>query len=177
MNPLSNNRLFTMVSTTQMQRSTTHHSAKKAKTDTKWLLPYTNWSVMLWVGLTLRLHIWNIVILEFARTSTIQLLQQFLYFIFKSSKHPISLSFIRFQCILHHSRVLLSEFWNFYKLRRVDLISGGNQFWRKYELLGPPFCISILKVLSIQFLGHSLDVSVFCMVQKYFSQSHQISTN
>ena len=109
MNPLSNNRLFTMVSTTQMQRSTTHHSAKKAKTDTKWLLPYTNWSVMLWVGFTLRLHIWNIVILEFARTSTIQLLQQFLYLISMHSA-PFKSTFVRV-------------------LKFLQIKEGGPNFW------------------------------------------------
>ena len=69
-----------------------------------------------------------------------------LYFNFKSFMDPNFLSFIRFQCILHDSVVLFSESWNFYKLKRVDLISGWNQFCPKSELFGPPFCISILKV-------------------------------
>ena len=69
-----------------------------------------------------------------------------LYFNFKSFLDPNSLSFIAFQCILHDSGVLFSESWNFYKLKRGDLISGGNQFCRMSELFGPPFCISILKV-------------------------------
>ena len=51
------------------------------------------------------------------------------------------LSFIRFQWILYDSAVLFSESWNFYNLTRGDLISGGNQFCRKSELFGPPFCI------------------------------------
>ena len=70
-----------------------------------------------------------------------------LYVNFKSLMDTISSSFIRFQCILHDSGVLFSESWNFYKLKKGDLISGGNQFCRKSELFGPPFCISILKVL------------------------------
>ena len=57
-----------------------------------------------------------------------------LYFNFKRSKYPISSPFIIFQCILHDSGVLFSESWNFYKLKRGDLISGGNQFCRKTEL-------------------------------------------
>ena len=55
-----------------------------------------------------------------------------------------------------------------------DLISGGNQFCRKSELFGPPFCISILKVLWIQIHLHSLDLmhsawlrSTFLRVLKY----------
>ena len=100
-----------------------------------------------------------------------------LHFNFKSSKYPISSSFIRFQCILHDSGVLFSESWNFYKLKRGDLISVGNQFCRMSELFGPPFCISILKVLWTQFLCHSLDFNAFCMIQEYFSQSLEISTN
>ena len=72
----------------------------------------------------------------------------FLYFNFKRFLDPNSLSFIRFQCILHDSGVIFAECWNFYKLKRGDLISGGNRFCRKSELFGPPpFCISILKVL------------------------------
>ena len=70
-----------------------------------------------------------------------------LYFNFKSFLDPNSSPFISFQCILYDSGVLLSESWNFYKLKRGDLISGGKQFCRKSELFGPPFCISILKVL------------------------------
>ena len=72
---------------------------------------------------------------------------------------------------MHDSEVVLSGFSNFYKLKRVDLISGGNQFCRISELFGPPFCISILKVLWIQILRHSLDFSPFCMNQEDFSES------
>ena len=100
-----------------------------------------------------------------------------LYLDFKSFVDPNSSSFIRFQCILHDSGVLFSESWNFYKLKRGDLISGGNQFCRMSELFGPPFCISILKVLWTQILRHSLDFNAFCMIQEYFSQSLEISTN
>ena len=79
----------------------------------------------------------------------------FLYFNFKSFTDPNSSSFIRFQCILHDWGVLFSESLNFYKLKKGDLISGGNQFCRKSELFGPPFYISILKVLRTQILCHS----------------------
>ena len=100
-----------------------------------------------------------------------------LYFNFKSFTDPNSSSFIRFQCILHDSGVLFSESWNFYKLKRGDLISGGNQFCRKSELFGPPFCISILKVLWNQIHCNLLDFNAFCMIDEYFSESLQISTN
>ena len=101
----------------------------------------------------------------------------FLYFNFKSFLDAISLSFIRFQCILHDSGVIFAECWNIYKLKREDLISGGNQFCRKSELFGPPFCISILKVLCTQILRHWLDFNAFCMIQERFSQSLGISTS
>ena len=65
---------------------------------------------------------------------------------FESFLDRNSSSFTRFQCILYDSGVLLSGFSNLYKLKRGDLISGGNQFCRMSELFGPPFCISILKV-------------------------------
>ena len=100
-----------------------------------------------------------------------------LYFNFKSFMDPNWLLFIRFQCILHDSGVLFSESWNVYKLKRGDLISGGNQFWRKSELFGPPFSISILIVWWTQFLPHSLDFNAFCMIQEYFSQSLEMFTN
>ena len=86
-------------------------------------------------------------------------------------------SFIRFQGILCDSGVLFSEFSNFRKLKRGDLISWGNQFCRKSELFGSPFCISILKVLWTQILCHSLDFNAFCMIPYYFSHSLKISTN
>ena len=100
-----------------------------------------------------------------------------LYFHFKSFLHPNSLSFIRFHWIFHVSRVLFSLFWNFWKLKRGDLVSGRNQFCRKSELFGPLFCISILKVLSTEFLLHSLDFNACSMIQEYFSQRPGISTN
>ena len=64
-----------------------------------------------------------------------------LYFNFKSFTDPNSSSVIRFECIPHDSGVLFSESWNFYKLKKGDLISGWNEFCRKSELFGPPFCI------------------------------------
>ena len=54
----------------------------------------------------------------------------FLCFIFKSFNYWISSSFLRFQWILHDSGLLFSEFLNFCKLNKWDLISGGNQFCR-----------------------------------------------
>ena len=49
-----------------------------------------------------------------------------LYLNFKSYKDPNSSSFTRFQCILHDSGVLFSQFSNFKKLKRGDLIWGGT---------------------------------------------------
>ena len=100
-----------------------------------------------------------------------------LYFNLKSSVDPNSSSFIRFQSILHEWGRLFSESWNFYKLKRGDLISGGNQFCRMSELFGPPFCISILKVLWTLILCHALDLSPLCMNEEDFSESPEISTN
>ena len=100
-----------------------------------------------------------------------------LYFNFKSFMEPNHSSLIRFQWILHNWGVLFSESRNFYKLKRGDLISWGNQFCRMSELFGPPFCISILKVLWTQIHRHSLDFNAFCMIQEYFFQSLEISTN
>ena len=53
----------------------------------------------------------------------------------------------------------------------------GDQFCRKSELFDPPLCISILKVLWTQFLRHSLDLNVFCMIQEYILQSLENCTN
>ena len=100
-----------------------------------------------------------------------------LYLIFKRFLDPNCPSFIRCQWILLDSIGLSSESWYFCKLKMVDLISGGNQFSRKTELFGHPFCISFLKVLRTGILRHSLDFSAFCMIQCYFCQSLEISTN
>ena len=100
-----------------------------------------------------------------------------LYFNFKSFNNPISSSFIRLQCILHNSGVIFSDFWNFVKLKRGNQISGENQFYRKFELFGPPFCISILKYSRNQFLRHSLDFIAFCRIQEKFPQTFEISIN
>ena len=100
-----------------------------------------------------------------------------LYFNFESFMDSNFSSFIRFQWILPDSGVRFSELWTFYKLKRGDLISVGNQFCRKSELFGSAFCISILKGLWRQRLRHSLDFNAFCMIQEYFFQSIEISTN
>ena len=94
-----------------------------------------------------------------------------LYFNFKSFMEPNFSSFLRVQYILHDSGVFFLESWNFYKLKRGDLISGGNQFCRMSELFRPPFCISILKDLWTQIHPNSLDFNAVCMMQEYFSQS------
>ena len=85
-----------------------------------------------------------------------------LYFNFKSFKDPNSFSNIRFQCKLYDSGVLFSESSNFQKSKRGDVISWGNQFCRTTELFGPPYCISILKVLNTQIFCYSLDFNAFC---------------
>ena len=54
-----------------------------------------------------------------------------LYFNFENFMDQNCLSFIIFQCILHDSGVFFSGFWNFYKLKIGDPISGGKQFCRK----------------------------------------------
>ena len=100
-----------------------------------------------------------------------------LYLNFKIFIDPNSSSFIILICILHDSGLLFSESWNFNKLKSGDLISGGNQFSRKSELFGPAFCIWILKVLWTQIHRYSLDLNAFSMIQGYFSQSLEISTN
>ena len=89
-----------------------------------------------------------------------------LYFNFKSFMDPNPSSFIRFQCILHDSGELFSESWNVYKLKWGNLISKGNQFSRKSELFGPPFCISVLKVLWTEIHLHSSHFNVVCMIQE-----------
>ena len=100
-----------------------------------------------------------------------------LYFNFKSFMGPNISSLSRSQCILHYFGVLFWEFPNLYKLKRADLISGGNQFCRKSELFLPPFCISILKVLRSEVLRNSLDFNAFCIIQEYFSHSLEKYTN
>ena len=100
-----------------------------------------------------------------------------LYFNLNSSVDPNSSSFIRFKPILHESGRLFPESWNFHKLKRGDLISGGNEFCRMSDLFGPLFGISILKVLLTQILHHSLHFSVFCMIQEYSCKSPEICTN
>ena len=54
------------------------------------------------------------------------ILYPLLYFNLKSFLDRNSSRFISFQCILYDSEVLLSGFSNFYKLKRGDLISGGE---------------------------------------------------
>ena len=100
-----------------------------------------------------------------------------LYLNFKSFMDPNSSPCIRFQCIQDDSGVLFSESWNVYKLKRGNLVSGWKQFCRKSELFGPPFCISVLKVLWTQILYHALDFNAFCIIQEHYSQTFKVFTN
>ena len=61
-----------------------------------------------------------------------------LYLNFKSFVDPNSLSFIRYQYILHVSGVLFSESWNFYQLKKGDLISGGQPILQKVWIISSP---------------------------------------
>ena len=61
-----------------------------------------------------------------------------LYFNFKIFLDPNSSSFIRFQCVLYESEEFLSVFWNFYKLKRGDQISGGERILQKVWIIWSP---------------------------------------
>ena len=79
-----------------------------------------------------------------------------------------------------HSAWFMSIFLGvlkFIQIKEGDLISGGNQCFRKAELFGRSFYIWILKVLGTQIHCHWLDFNPFCMIQEYFYQSLEISTN
>ena len=61
-----------------------------------------------------------------------------LYFNFKSFWDSNSSPFISFQCILYDSGVLLSGFSNLYKLKRGDLISGGEPILQNIWIIWSP---------------------------------------
>ena len=73
-----------------------------------------------------------------------------LYFNIKHLKNPTSLSFIRFQCILHNSAVLLSVFENFLKLKRGDLISWGEPIVQNGWIIWSPLLYFNIKHLKDQ---------------------------
>ena len=91
-----------------------------------------------------------------------------LYFYFKIVKEPNSPPIRRFNCIFYDSGEVFSDLWKLCKSKRGDLISWGNQFCRKFELFGPPFCIWILKLSRTQILRHFLDFNALCMIHKNF---------
>ena len=68
-----------------------------------------------------------------------------LYFNFKTFKDPNSWSCIRFQCVLHDSVERLSDFWNFYKLKRGDLIDWVEPILQNGWNLSSPFLYSKFK--------------------------------
>ena len=66
------------------------------------------------------------------------ILSPLLYFNFSNLNDPNSLSFIRFQCLLHDSAVLFSDFWNFLKLKRADLNSCGEPILQNGWIIWSP---------------------------------------
>ena len=60
----------------------------------------------------------------------------------------------------------VSDFWNFPKLKREDLISWWEPILQNGWTVFPShFCISVLKVLRTQIFCHSLALNVFCMIE------------
>ena len=94
-----------------------------------------------------------------------------LYFNFKSFKDPNSSSFIRFQCILYDSGEFFSHFWDFYKLKIKDLVSGGKPILQNGWIIWSPVLYFILKVSSTQILCHSLDINVSVWFRSTFLRS------
>ena len=80
-----------------------------------------------------------------------------LYFNFRSLKDPNSLSFIRFQCVLHDAVVLFSGFWNFLKLKSGDLISRGKPILQKSWIIWSP-------VLHLKFRSLKDPNSLSCII-------------
>ena len=80
----------------------------------------------------------------------------FLYFNFTSFKDTTSSPFVRFQFILHDSRVLFSKSWNFYKLTRVNLISGGETILQNVWFIWSPLLYldfkSFMDTISLAFI-------------------------
>ena len=74
-----------------------------------------------------------------------------LCFNFKTFLDPNFWSFIRFQCILYDSGVLLSRFSNLYKLKRRDFISGGTNFSECLNYLVHPSVFKFQKCFRPKF--------------------------
>ena len=71
-----------------------------------------------------------------------------LYFNFRNLNDPNSLSFIRYQCLLHDSAVLFSDFWNFLKLKRGDLNSCGEPILQNGWIIWSPLLYSNFRSLK-----------------------------
>ena len=100
-----------------------------------------------------------------------------LYSNFRNLKHSNSLSFIRFQWVLHDSPVLVSIFWNFFKLKRGDLISCVEPILQNARIIWIHFCISIPEIWNIQILCHSLHFNGFQLIHQCICQIFEISSN
>ena len=100
-----------------------------------------------------------------------------LYFNLKSFIDQTSLQFIRFQCILPDSGVLLSEFRNFYKLKRRGPNFWGESILQKVWITWSHLLYFNFKSFKYSISCHSLDFNAFCLIQEYFSQSFEICTN
>ena len=61
-----------------------------------------------------------------------------LYFNFESFMDPNSALFLRSQCILHDWGGFFPHLWNFYKIKRGDLIARGNHFAEILNYFVPP---------------------------------------
>ena len=74
-----------------------------------------------------------------------------LHYNFKNFRDANSFSFIRFQCIFYviFYEKLLSGFWNFCKLEKGNLISGGKIIW----IISPPYPLVYLNFKSFKDLN------------------------
>ena len=98
-----------------------------------------------------------------------------LYFNLKVFLGPNSTSFITYQYIPHHWRVVFLRVSEFVQIKEWRSNFQWNQFHRNSELFAPHCCISIWKVLWTQVFYHSLDFNVYFMMQEYVSKGFEIS--
>ena len=71
-----------------------------------------------------------------------------LYFSFRNLKDPNSSRFISYQWVLDEATLILSIFWNLFKLRRGDLISWGEPILQNGWIIWSPLLYFNFRVLN-----------------------------
>ena len=86
--------------------------------------------------------------------------------VLKVSRTQVLFNLLDFNAFSMIQEEVFSDFWNFYKLRRGDLICWGERILQNGWLIWSLHLYFNFKSFTYRNLRHSLDLNAFCIIQE-----------